>query len=181
MVASERTVFTTEQVTTLLGLNVKKDKWRVVRFAQSREYGITPSISEASGPGSRRLYDIENVCQIALALRLLETGLRPRVIGEIIRKLRRTIKLSPKLMAEGFGKSLYLVISRQPRVGRLLNEERFQLLNFVEDIPEVQELFDEIEDEFQKRPDCDLLFVSLGRMFQEINRNLRRMAKGGGD
>ena len=46
MDAGETIVFTTEQVAALVGLP-EKDKWRVIKFAQSEEYGIQPSVSEA--------------------------------------------------------------------------------------------------------------------------------------
>jgi DNA-binding transcriptional MerR regulator len=173
--------YTTDQVAGLLGLT-RKDKWRVVKFAESREYGIQPSVTAGSGPGSRRLYDIEDVCRIAVALRLLETGLRPRVIGEVIGKLRSSKeRLSPRLTTKKeVPESLYLAISRQPRIGKPLNEERFQFVDLVERISEIEDLLDEIEEHFGKRPDCDLLIVSLGRMFKEISKNLRSIERKSG-
>jgi DNA-binding transcriptional MerR regulator len=178
MVSPKNEFFTTEQVAGLLGLT-RKDKWRVVKFAESREYGIQPSVTAGSGPGSRRLYDIEDVCRIAVALRLLETGLRPKVIGEIIGKLRTgKERLSSRLTTKKeVPQSLYLAISRQPRIGKPLKEERFQFVDLVERISEIEDLLDEIEEHFGKRPDCDLLIVSLGRNFQEISENLRSIEK----
>jgi hypothetical protein len=115
-------------------------------------------------------------------LRLLETGLRPKVIGEIIAKLRSSKeRLSSRLATKEVSRqSLYLTISRQPQIGEPLNDPRFQLLNFFEQISEVEDALDEIEEHYGKRPDCDLLIVSLGRMFQEIGKNLRHMEKKSG-
>jgi DNA-binding transcriptional MerR regulator len=178
MVSVKMNLFTTEQVAALLGL-ARKDKWRVVKFAESREYGIQPSVTAGSGPGSRRLYDIEDVCQIAVALRLLETGLRPKVIGEVIGKLRSSKeRLSSRLTSKKEApQSLYLAISRQPRIGKPLSDARVQLLDLFERISQVDDLLDDIEEHFGERPDCDLLIVSLGRMFQVIRENLRSLEK----
>lgn len=169
--------FTTEQVAALIGLT-RSDKWRVVKFAESQEYGIQPSVSASSGPGSRRLYDIEDVCRVAVALRLLETGLRPKVIGEIIEKLRSKERLSSRLTTKKEApQNLYLAISRQPQIGKPLNEERLQFLSLVERTTEFDDLLDEIEEHFGKRPDWDVIFVSLGRMFNGISQKLRSMEK----
>src|ERR1700730_14111829 len=77
-------IFTTEKVARIL----EAPEWRVVRFAQMVAYGIKPAFAEASGPGSRRLYNLENVCEIALALWLTQAGLRVEVIGRALKKVR---------------------------------------------------------------------------------------------
>ncbi len=119
MAAKPLYVFTTEELTTLLGLDPKKDKWRVVRFAESREYKIVPSIKLASGSGSRRLrYDLENVCEFALALHLLQTGLRSYVIGDVIQQLRKKGKLTRTLQMNDVDLlDLTVVIERDPAPG----------------------------------------------------------------
>ena len=76
-------VFTTEKIARLLEL----PEWRVVRFAQVPGYGIRPAWGEASGPGSRRLYSLENVCEIALASWLVQAGLRVEVIGRVLKQM----------------------------------------------------------------------------------------------
>src|ERR1022692_2298833 len=86
------TIFTTDKAATALGL--EGQGWRIIKFAQSKEYGIEPSFGEGKGSGNRRLYSLDDVCQIGLALRLLETGLRSQAIGKVIRQIRQKEKLS---------------------------------------------------------------------------------------
>lgn len=82
---SDIKIFTTEKIARILML----PEWRVVRFAQTPAYGIIPAFGQASGSGSRRLYDLENVCEIALASWLLEAGLRIEVIGRVLKQIRK--------------------------------------------------------------------------------------------
>jgi DNA-binding transcriptional MerR regulator len=77
-------VFTTEKIARLLFL----PEWRVVRFAQVKDYRITPHYGVAAGPGSRRLYSLENVCEIALAWWLLQAGLQVKAIGHVLEHVR---------------------------------------------------------------------------------------------
>src|ERR1700730_6221241 len=77
-------IFTTEKVAKILEL----PEWRVVRFAQIDAYGIKPAFGDAAGPGARRLYNLENVCEIALASWLTQAGLRVEVVGRVLKKLR---------------------------------------------------------------------------------------------
>src|SRR5580704_8545121 len=133
-------IFRTEHVVRLIGL-AQKDKWRIVKFVQSPEYGIRPTLADAEGSGSRRLYDLENVCEIALALRLLETGLRPMVIGKVLRQLRKKGTLSEKLASEGKGaEKLFLAILRMPQPGKPLDEKREQLVEWVNEIEKVERI-----------------------------------------
>jgi DNA-binding transcriptional MerR regulator len=156
-------VFTTDQVARMVGLE-PKDKWRVIKFAQSNEYGINPTISDADGSGSRRLYDLENICEIALALRLLETGLRSMVIGKVIRQSRKQGKLSDKLDAEGKGtEKLFLVILRAPQTGKQLDEKREQLVEWVSEGKQA-------EDIRQQHPNCDLILIPMRSLFVELSR-----------
>src|SRR6202521_1075350 len=168
MVALVPKVFTTEQVTSLLGLDVKKDKWRVVKFAESEEYGIRPSISAPSGSGSRRLYDLENVCEIALALRLLETGLRSKAIGRVIRKLRQQGKLSAKLNAANNDADKFLAIIRTPEPGKPLDKQRDMLVEWVGGA-------DQAEAIWKKEPNRDLILVPLRPMFLELDQRLQQL------
>jgi DNA-binding transcriptional MerR regulator len=162
MVADELRIFTTEQVAALVGLDPQKDKWRVIKFAQSREYGIQPSVSEADGSGSRRLYDLENVCEIALALRLLETGLRPMVIGKVIRQLRKKGKLSEMI---NYPEEEFLAILRTPQTGKPLGEKREQVVEWVRDAQEA-------EDIRRQNPTCDLILVPTGSLFAALSRSV---------
>ena len=60
-----------------------------MRFAQIKQYGITPAFGDARGSGSRRLYSLENVCQMALATWLTDAGLRVEVIGKVLEGVQR--------------------------------------------------------------------------------------------
>ena len=174
MAARKLKVFTTDQLTKLLGLDPKKDKWRVVKFAESHEYNIEPSVSAPAGPGSRRLYDIENACEFALALRLLETGLRSRVIGRVIRELRKKGKLCAKLeMAESEVRILNLAIIRIPEPGKPLDETRRQVVGFCQGNPKLNELvgglFRDPNIEF------DLILVPVGSTFSKLKQHLDQL------
>jgi hypothetical protein len=144
MAARQMYVFTTDELTALLGLDPKKDKWRVVRFAESKEYKIVPSIKLASGSGSRRLYDLENVCEFAIALQLLEIGLRSQVIGEVIQRLRRRGKLSSHLRTDAvYLVDLTLLVRRTLELGTPLKKKQVLMVSLLNDGREVSELLDE--------------------------------------
>ncbi len=165
-------VFTQEQVAGLVGLNPAKEGWRILKFAESREYGIRPSIAAARGSGSRRLYNLENVCEFALALRLLETGLRSAAIGKAIRQLREQGPLSAKLeIDKAKAKSLYLAIIRTPRTGKPLDEKRPQEVAFI-DIEAASRIL-------KSRRDDDVILVPIGSLFLEVNRRLQNLAEQG--
>src|SRR5690348_12885377 len=99
-------IFTTEIAAEMFGL----EPWRVTKFVQSKEYGIQPSLAQAKGSGSRRLYSTEDICQIGLALRLLETGLRSKAIGKIIRQIQAREKLTQRFLETAIEGDLYLAI-----------------------------------------------------------------------
>ena len=105
-------VFTTEKIAKIVGL----PEWRVVRFAQDPKFGITPAFGNATGPGSRRLYNLENVCQMALASWLLQAGLRVEVIGRVLRQVHKQGGLSRYLdeVSERESLGTYLAIFRKP-------------------------------------------------------------------
>jgi DNA-binding transcriptional MerR regulator len=148
-----------------------EDKWRVTKFVKSNEYGIRPAVSEAYGPGTRRLYDLENVCEIALALRLLETGLRPMVIGKVIRQLRKKGTLSEKLASEGKGaEKLFLAILRMPQPGKPLDEKREQLVEWVNEIEKVERIR-------EQHVGSDLILVPVGSLFVELSRAVAKELK----
>lgn len=157
-------IFTTDHVARMVGLE-PKDKWRVIKFIQSNEYGIRPTLTDAAGSGSRRLYDLENVCEIALALRLLETGLRSMVIGRVIRQLRRKGKLSERLDSEGKGtEKLFLAILRTPQAGKPLDEKREQVVEWVSEVKQA-------EDIRRQHPNRDLILIPMGSLFVELSRS----------
>ena len=167
-------VFTTEELTTLLGLDPKKDKRRVIKFAESREYGIVPSIKLASGSGSRRLYDLENVCEFALALHLFRTGLRSQVIGQAIRDLRKKEKLSVKL--ELFGpelKKLKLLIARDSKFGKPTNKNRDRWISFQAGDDALSEIIAETFCNSVGGP--DLVLIPIGQTFSGLKDRLYRI------
>jgi hypothetical protein len=163
-------IFRADHVARMIGLP-QKDKWRIAKFVQSPEYGIRPTLADAEGSGSRRLYDLENVCEIALALRVLETGLRPMVIGKVIRQLRKKGALSEKLDSEGKGtEKLFLVVVRMPQPGKPLDEKREQLVEWVNEIEKVERIR-------EQHLGSDLILVPVGSLFVELSRAVARELK----
>jgi hypothetical protein len=167
MVARGPEFFTTEQVAALVGLHPQKDKWRVIKFAQSGEYGIQPSVSRAAGSGTRRLYSVDDVCEIALALRLLETGLRSMVIGRVIRQLRTKGKLSERVHHGGADSDKeFLAILRNPQTGKPLDEKREQIIEWVGDVRQAEGIR-------RQNPACDLILVPVGSLFVALSQSLQ--------
>jgi hypothetical protein len=189
MVARKPKFFTTEQVAELLGLG-PQDKWRITKFVKSREYGIEPAISVGSGPGSRRLYDIENVCEIGLALRLLETGLRPKVIGQVLKELGQEGRLSENLKSEtDRARALYLCILVSPQPGKPLDASRIRYVDFVLGFTEIGTTIEKIAEGLSGTGlaksvvdvlvNFDVLLVAVGLMFNRINERLAAMEAAG--
>jgi hypothetical protein len=155
-------IFFTADIAALLRIA----EWRVIKFAQGAEYQIAPSHSDAAGSGTRRVYDIEDVCQIALALRLLDSGLGAKAIGEIIALLRRSGRLSDKLaLSKRELKNLYLAVVRLRRTGRGYFGNRTRAAFFVSD--PVQAEMDR-----EARPPNDLMLISVGSMFNQLRDRL---------
>jgi len=155
------TMFFTADIASLL----KIPEWRVVKFATGHEYQITPSHSDAAGSGTRRVYDLEDVCKIALALRLLDAGLSSKAIGRILRGLHRREPLSKRLEAKRTEfSSQYLVVFRtpKPRQGQYWSGRR-QDAFFVSSLTEVKP---------QEHPKHDLLLVSVGPTFRVVKHRL---------
>jgi hypothetical protein len=159
--APRRDVFFTSDIAKVLGV----PEWRVMKFVDSKDYPIKPAHSPASGSGSRRIYNLENVCEFALALRLLESGLRSLDIGRVIRELRQKEKLSSRLDET---KRLYLAIVRKPRLFSPHGIPRRQELSFVRGSEEISEIL-------KKRRDHALILVPLGSMFRKLDQNLRKL------
>jgi DNA-binding transcriptional MerR regulator len=113
MMQMDAKVLTTEKVARILGV----PEWRVVRFAQIKKYGITPAYGQASGSGSRRLYNVENVCEMALASWLTEAGLRIEVIARVLTQVRNQGGLARYLDENWEQETLhtYLAIVRKPK------------------------------------------------------------------
>jgi DNA-binding transcriptional MerR regulator len=150
---------------------LKIPEWRVLKFAEGSEYQITPSHSNASGSGTRRVYDIEDVCQIALALRLLDSGLGSKAIGQILRVLRQKERLGTMLEWDNKKlKGLYLLIFRTPKSRRpafwTQKRDAFFVLGFTA-----------AEVEQAERPNDDLSLLSVGRTFRELKSRLNKRQK----
>jgi DNA-binding transcriptional MerR regulator len=161
-------IFFTADIATLLDI----PEWRVIKFAQGAEYQIAPSHSDAAGSGTRRLYDLEDVCQMALALRLLDSGLSSKTIGEILQRLKtkENERLSTKMELNDLQlRDLYLAVFRPPKRGRYFFGDRSRDVFFVSGLEEAL-----IE---QERPGDDLLLVSVGRTFQKLIRRLKKFQK----
>jgi hypothetical protein len=179
MIRQKGKIFLTAEVAKVVDV----PEWRVIKIAGGEEYGIKPRRS-AKGSGSRRVYDVENVCEIALAIRLLETGLRPKVIGEVIARLRQTGGLRTMLGRDIIFDVLQLAIARRPQIGRPLNQSRKQHIQFIIDADqggdELPEFYENARNELGSER-YDILFVALGPMFQELKKNLKLMAAKDGE
>jgi DNA-binding transcriptional MerR regulator len=149
-------IHTTEKIAKILDL----PDWRVVRFAQVKKFGITPSLAEAQGSGSRRIYDLENVYEIALASWLVEAGLRIEVIGRVIKQMRRKGGL------RHLKTKRYLGVLRSPR-GKIIGQET-----------EVIEDWDHLEDIFRQNPEASLVMIPTAR-FQWLAEKLEKQAQQG--
>jgi DNA-binding transcriptional MerR regulator len=150
-------IFTTERVARILSL----PEWRVVRFAQIKKYGITPAFGQAAGSGSRRLYDLKNVCEIALASRLTTAGLRIEVIARVLKQVRDQGGLE-HLMEESASElqHFYLGVKRAPH-GKITGQQAVQLRNWKQ-----------LQDIFSKNWDSSLLVVPLGALLIDVKQSL---------
>jgi DNA-binding transcriptional MerR regulator len=149
-------IFTTEKVARILGV----PEWRVVRFAQTGAYGIKPALADATGPGSRRLYNLENVCEIALALWLTQAGLRIEVIGRALKKAR-VEGLSHYLnLPWNKAKNTYLAVVRAPK-GKITGQEGV-----------VIQSWEQLEKIFNRDSDSSALIIPIGVQFMLLNRRL---------
>ena len=158
------TMFFTADIASLL----KIPEWRVIKFAMGSEYQITPTHSDAAGSGTRRVYGIEDVCKIALALRLLDAGLSSKAIGRILRELQRREPLSAQLEAKrGRLAYLYLVVFRTPKSKIWRGKEEAYFVSSL-----TAAAVDAAE-----RPKDDLLLISVGSMFRVLKHRLIKMRK----
>ena len=167
--------FTTEQVATLLGLK-PKEKWRVIKFVEGKEYGIRPAFIPSSGPGSRRLYNLENVCEIALALEFLEAGLRPAVVGEALERLRKNCKLSQKLITEQReGRRMSVLVAFEPKIGKLLKKQ--SRIRAVALSDNAEAVFSEVQEEMKQSPGPRFLLIAITSTFRAIKERLEQFTQ----
>jgi hypothetical protein len=153
-------IFTTEKIAELLGL----PEWRVVRFGQIKKFSITPAYGQADGSGSRRLYDIENVCEIALASWLLETGMQNHMVGRVIKRIQATGGMKRFLtMSDLEARKKYLGVLRVPPGKKKITDVEAV---FVEN-------WDHIEQIFERRVTSTLLIIALGRRLKALASSLQ--------
>jgi hypothetical protein len=161
------TILLTADVAALLNI----PEWRVINFAQGSDYQITPSHGDAAGRGTRRMYNIEDVCQIALALRLLDSGIGSKAIGQILRVLRRKGSLSAFLEWDNKKlNDLYLIIFRRRKSDTppFYSSSRDAL--FVVGFTEAQV-------EQAERPKDDFMLLNVGSTFHVMKFRLNKSQK----
>jgi hypothetical protein len=157
-------IFTTEKIARLLNM----PEWRVIRFAQIKTYGITPALANAAGSGSRRLYNLENLCEMAVAYWLVQAGLRVEVIGRALKKLRQQERLAILLeLPPSNAKDHYLGITRKPK-GHITGQE-------VHDIRGTADL----EGIFQQDKEASLIVIPIGMRFAWLAKRLKEYEQGG--
>ncbi len=144
-------------------------EWRVVRFAQTDAYGIKPAFADATGPGSRRLYNLENVCEIALALWLTQAGLRIEVIGRALKKARIQGLSHYLSLPSSKAKSTYLAVVRAPK-GKITGQE----VVVIQSWEQLENIFD-----FDRNPNSSALIIPVGTQFMLLNRRLGEEVKEG--
>ena len=152
-------VFTTEKAAKVLGL----PEWRVVRLAGIKKFGITPAFGEAAGPGTRRLYNLENICELGLAVWLLEAGLRIEVVGRVLNQQRKTKHLTLYLSQDTSEvQYLYLGVLRKPK-GKIMGQEAFPF-----------RATDKLSELFAKNADASLVVIPIGLRFLALKDRLEQ-------
>jgi hypothetical protein len=58
---------------------------RIKNWSIGRPFKVRPAVRAARGKGSRNLYNLDNVMQLALISQFTENGLTPRVIEHVLR------------------------------------------------------------------------------------------------
>jgi hypothetical protein len=159
----DSTIFTTDKAARVLGI----PEWRVVRFAQIKKYGITPAYAEAEGPGTRRLYNLENICEMALAFWLTQAGLRIEVIGRVMKGIRRRGGLSHLLSLDrSKAEAEYLGVIRTPR-GKIVGQESVEIKSW-----------EHLNNIFRQDIDTSLVIIPIGRRFLALADRLKQEQKG---
>lgn len=155
-------VFTTEKIARIVSL----PEWRIVRFAQNPKFGITPAFANAAGPGSRRLYNLENVCQMALASWLLQAGLSVEAIGRVLKQVRKQGDLKHRLkQSVEKAKDVYLGVIRKPK-GKTAEQEAV----FIHTWEHLQSIFEGTWDTSVLVVPIGLRFIVLGNVLEEITK-----------
>jgi hypothetical protein len=160
-------IFVTAQIAKLLGV----PEWRIIKFAGGKEYGIKPALSEAAGSGTRRLYDLENVCEMALAWWLFQAGLRSDVVGWVLNQVREKQTLKKILdIDEKRSQSLYLAVTRTE--GKGWHHVPRQEVAFLEDGNQVQNLVD------ANGIGSGFVLLPIGTKFMGLKNKLKKLSRG---
>lgn len=75
--------FTTGDAASILGLPV----WRFQKFLDSPSYPLSPSGQLGSGKGSRRMFSLEDVYRIGIAVFLVRDAFAPKFVGRVLREI----------------------------------------------------------------------------------------------
>src|SRR3989337_3456634 len=86
--------FNTKAISRIIGLSIRQiDYW-------DRTHFIKPSVSEASGYGSVRLYSFNNLVQLKVAKTLMDKGISLQKIRKAINYLKKNIPEVKKPLSE---------------------------------------------------------------------------------
>lgn len=143
-------------------------EWRVIKFAMASEYKITPAHGNAAGSGTRRVYDLENVCQIAMVLRLQNAGLSSKTIGLIVEALGEQGQISTKLdLTDKELKDFYLLVFLTSGNGKFPFKGQSAEVSFICDLKGAHE-------RLGQRSRDDALFLYVGWIFRDLKDRLAK-------
>jgi len=159
-------VFVTAQIAKLL----RVPEWRIIKFVGGKEYRITPALSEAAGSGTRRLYNLENVCELAVAWWLFQTGLRSDVVGWVLHQVRNEQQLKSILdVEEQKARSIYLAVIRTERKGNYVAPRQEAL--YIQNHDQIQNLLS------ASTADSGFVLIPIGMKFMNLKRRLEKLSK----
>jgi hypothetical protein len=159
-------IFVTAQIAKLLHV----PEWRIIKFVGGKDYRITPALSNASGSGTRRLYNLENVCELALAWWLFQMGLRSDVVGWVLHQVRNEQQLKRTLdMDEQSARLFYLAVIRTERKGAYLVPH--QEVAFAQNHDQLQNLL------IASSGALGFVLLPIGMKFMKLKRSLEKLSK----
>ncbi len=130
---SELTSFTTREVSRIVGASRHQ-------LAYWDETGLlSPSLKAASGKGSRRLYSIQDIIELKVLLRLLQSSLSLQRIRASFRFIRERPEPLASLIILTDGKTIYLYEDENLLVDTLKHGQMVLRITVQDLIAEVQE------------------------------------------
>ncbi len=130
---SELTSFTTREVSRIVGASHHQ-------LAYWDETGLlSPSLKAASGKGSRRLYSIQDIIELKILLRLLQSSLSLQRIRASFRFIRERTEPLTSLIILTDGKTIYLYEDENLLVDTLKHGQMVLRITVQDLIAEVQE------------------------------------------